>query len=195
MRSPIVHCPKRTVFPEREKMMSDAEEVEYTSEDTKAESDLAGAVEEQATVDQLQEQLAHWKDMARKNEGRAKENADAARKLHEIEDAQKSDVQRLTEQLDAAQVRVKEFEVRDVRAQAARDAGLDSSWAENLRSVDAESALEEAKGIASKVEKVAQHSVTPQEPLYTQGYQGKGETPTPSIDSGRALYAERNNKN
>ncbi|MGW5122976.1 hypothetical protein ACWEQ7_02745 [Streptomyces sp. NPDC004069] len=44
-----------------------------------------------------------WKAEARKWEARAKENSDAAQRLREIEDAQKSEQQRLAEAKDAAE--------------------------------------------------------------------------------------------
>ncbi|MFJ2863688.1 hypothetical protein [Kitasatospora sp. NPDC087314] len=46
-----------------------------------------------------------WKRLSRENETRAKTNADAAKRLAEIEDAQKSETEKLTERLAAAEDR------------------------------------------------------------------------------------------
>lgn len=54
-----------------------------------------------------------WKAEARKWEDRAKANKTAADKLTEIENAAKTETERLADQLAAAQTRVTEFEQRD----------------------------------------------------------------------------------
>lgn len=48
-------------------------------------------------------ELEHWKTMARKQEQRAKENAAAAQRLAELEDAQKTEQQRLEDRAAAAE--------------------------------------------------------------------------------------------
>ncbi|WNI16621.1 hypothetical protein [Actinacidiphila sp. ITFR-21] len=50
----------------------------------------------------LQAEVDKWKALSRQNEQRAKDNAAAAARLAEIEDAAKTDAQRLTDQLKAA---------------------------------------------------------------------------------------------
>jgi len=48
----------------------------------------------------LAAELDKWKACARKQENRAKENAEAAKRLAEIEDAEKTESQKLAEQLE-----------------------------------------------------------------------------------------------
>jgi hypothetical protein len=55
----------------------------------------------------LAAEVEKWKDLSRKNEARAKANADAAKRLAEIEDAAKSEADKLAERLTAAEERVK----------------------------------------------------------------------------------------
>jgi hypothetical protein len=55
----------------------------------------------------LAAEVEKWKDLSRKNEARAKANADAAKRLAEIEDAAKSEADKLAERLTAAEDRVK----------------------------------------------------------------------------------------
>lgn len=47
--------------------------------------------------DSLAAEVAKWKDLARKNEQRAKDNADAARRLGEIEEKSKTETEKLVE--------------------------------------------------------------------------------------------------
>lgn len=54
-----------------------------------------------------------WKVEARKWEARAKENADAAKRLAEIEEASKTEAQKQAEALAAAEAKVKEYETRE----------------------------------------------------------------------------------
>lgn len=60
-----------------------------------------------------------WKARAREWEKRAKTNQSAARKLRELEDAQKSETERLGEQLTAAQQRALEADKLDVALEKA----------------------------------------------------------------------------
>lgn len=66
-----------------------------------------------------------WKARAREWERRAKANADAAKKLTQIEEAQKTDEQRRTEQLDQALARATRAENDLARERVARRYGLD----------------------------------------------------------------------
>lgn len=50
-------------------------------------------------------EVEKWKALARKHEQRAKENADARRRLDEIEEASKSEAQKLADKLSAAEQR------------------------------------------------------------------------------------------
>jgi len=54
-----------------------------------------------------------WKSEARKWEARAKSNADAAKRLEEIENQSKSELQKAAERAEAAERRVQEFELRE----------------------------------------------------------------------------------
>jgi hypothetical protein len=49
------------------------------------------------------DEVSKWKELARKNEARAKENAEAAKRLAEIEESQKSETQRLEERAATAE--------------------------------------------------------------------------------------------
>lgn len=66
-----------------------------------------------------------WKALARKHEGQAKANADAARKLAETEDANKSDIQRATDKAAEAETRAATAEANALRIEVALDKAPD----------------------------------------------------------------------
>lgn len=86
----------------------------------------AATVDEKPTndADKLAQQVEHWKSMARKQEARAKENAAAAARLTEIEDAQKSEAEKLQARLDAAEKRAADAEQARLRAEIAQSKGV-----------------------------------------------------------------------
>jgi hypothetical protein len=74
--------------------------------------ETAAAEEGESSVDFAAE-AAKWKELARKNEARAKENSDKAKRFDEIEEASRSD-------LEKAQARIDELERASAEANAAR---------------------------------------------------------------------------
>lgn len=100
------------------------------------------------SFDDVKKRLEH----ARTWEKRAKENADAAKKLADIEEASKTEAQKLQDRLAATEKELTEHRVRDIRARAAREAGLDADMAEFLTASDAESALTQAKALAKRIQ-------------------------------------------
>ena len=58
-----------------------------------------------------------WQGLSRKNESRARENADKARRFDELEAASKTEAQRLAERADAADQRVAALTQRAVKAE------------------------------------------------------------------------------
>lgn len=62
-----------------------------------------------------------WKRLSRDNETRAKSNADAAKRLAEMEEADKSEMDKLTERLTAAELKAAEAERLEVAFSKAPD--------------------------------------------------------------------------
>lgn len=108
-------------------------------------------------------------DFARTWEKRAKDNADAAKKLAAIEESQKTETQKLTDRLSAAETELAEHRIRDVRASAAREAGLDPDMAQFLTESEPETALAQAKTLAKKL--------TPGKPDLRQGARATAKAP------------------
>jgi hypothetical protein len=85
-----------------------------------------------------------WKAEARKWEKRAKDNSDAAARLKELEDAQKTEQEKLTENLSAAEKRAQEAELRALRIEVASDKGLTKAQAKYLTGTTEEELSEAA---------------------------------------------------
>lgn len=77
--------------------------------------------------------VAKWKAFARKHEADAKKNAEAAKKLKEIEDSKKSDLEKLTEKQTAAEQRAVEAELKALRLEVAAEKGLTPAQAKRLQ--------------------------------------------------------------
>lgn len=73
-----------------------------------------------------------WKALARKHEAQAKANADKAKKLDELEDASKSEVEKATAKVTEAEKRAQEAELRALRLEIAAEKGLTPAQAKRL---------------------------------------------------------------
>lgn len=94
-------------------MSEQTQEPQVTATETQAPTEPApDAPKSTDTVD-------FWKQKAREQESRAKSNADAAKRLSEIEDAQKSEVQRLADRQSAAERERDEARAESLRYKAA----------------------------------------------------------------------------
>lgn len=78
--------------------------------------------DQQQTETDVSEQLAaalkdveKWKTLSRQNEARAKSNADKAERFDEIEEANKTETQRLTDELEKARKQIAERDQADER--------------------------------------------------------------------------------
>jgi hypothetical protein len=145
--------------------MADDENTDTTAEDTEAQELLAGAMSGEDTQgtaegeqDDLQTQLSKalaeaekWKGLSRKHERTAKDNKSAADELAQLKDSQKTEQERLNDRLAAAEVKLAQYRTREVRNQAASEAGLPADLAEFITEVDFEPALEQAKRLAERL--------------------------------------------
>lgn len=101
-------------------------------------------------------EAAKWKALARKHEDQAKANAAAAKRLKELEDADKSALEVANEKLAEAERRAAESEARVIRAEVAASKGLTLAMAKRLVGAtreeieaDADELLTELKGADS----------------------------------------------
>ena len=90
-----------------------------------------------------------WKAEARKHEARAKENAGAAARLAVLEDAAKTDAQRLTDRAEAAERRAAALESSALRSSIAAEHGIPADLVDRLRGDTAEALTEDAKALTA----------------------------------------------
>jgi len=79
------------------------------------------------------DEVAKWKALARKHEARAKAGAAAEKRLAELEDANKSELQRAAESARSWQERAEAAELRAMRAEVAARKGLTAAQAKRLQ--------------------------------------------------------------
>lgn len=133
---------------EAEQMLADAiATVEPAAEPTAAAEPDKGAAK---TVDSSAD-VAKWKALARKHEAAAKANADAAKRLAEYEDAQKTEQQRLQERAQAAEKQLTELQARNARLMAATVHGIPAELIDLLGDGTEEQINERAELLAAKL--------------------------------------------
>ena len=72
----------------------------------------------------LAAEVAKWKELSRKNEQRAKENADKAKKLDEIEEANKTELEKLLDRAEKAETALTKAKADAMRATKAAESGV-----------------------------------------------------------------------
>jgi hypothetical protein len=129
------------------------------ADDRGAEDMLADAISsDDGTSDDPAKSLAaaqaearKWRDLSRKNEAQAKKNADAARKLAEIDEASKTEAQKLTDRAAAAEQRATESEARYHRTLAAATYGLPPSLIDRIAGATEEEINSSAEELAAEI--------------------------------------------
>ncbi len=96
---------------------------------------------DQQSTDEPARAEVDWKTEARKWEKRAKENAEAAKRLAEIEEAQKSEAEKVAERLAKAERAAAEAEARALRREIALEHKLSKDDAALLDAVSDEDAM------------------------------------------------------
>lgn len=91
-------------------------------------------------IERERKKFADYKDLKAK-----------ASKLDELEEARKSELEKLNDRLAEAQMELQSLKVEKVRSQAAREAGLDAELAEYITAVEPEEALAQAKKLAERL--------------------------------------------
>lgn len=89
------------------------------------------------------DEIDKWKALARKHEQQAKANAEAARKLQQIEDQGKTEIQKLTDRLAEAEKRSTDAEAKALRFEIATAKGVKARWLSGTTREELEAAAEE----------------------------------------------------
>lgn len=122
-----------------------------------------------------------WKSEARKWESRAKQNADAAKKLAELEDAHKSADEKAAERQAAAEKRAAEAEARALRREVALEHSLNREDAALLDAISDEQAMN------ALAKRLAAAQVESKRKSNTNYVPGEGNNQTPPADETRAF--------
>ncbi|WP_306365447.1 hypothetical protein [Nocardia sp. CC227C] len=76
------------------------------------------------TEPDLAAEVAKWKALSKKNEQRAKENADKAKRFDELEEANKTELQKLLDRAEKAERAAEEARIGKLRSDVARETGV-----------------------------------------------------------------------
>lgn len=121
-----------------------------------------------------------WKALARKHETQAKTNADAARKLSELEDADKTEIQRATDKATQAEQRATAAEARLTRMEVALDKAPDGMPLAKVRKLAGRLTGENRDELEADAEE-----------LFADFTPDKGDDPDDAGDNGRRRPRER----
>ena len=106
------------------------------------------------TIESLQAEVEKWKSLSRKNEARAKDNEDKAKRFDELEDANRSDLEKEKARADAAEKALADRDAKDSQAkdrdEVAKEFGLEPGI---LRGSNRDEFEEHAKQLAPHFKK------------------------------------------
>jgi uncharacterized membrane protein len=122
-----------------------------TTEETTSDAADTGADDGQTVKESVSaEELAKWKQLARKHEEQAKKNADAAERLAELE-KQQSDTGELSRQLEEARDAAGQKDLEIARLTAALNHGLSADDLDLLGTGTAEEITKRAERLAERL--------------------------------------------
>lgn len=161
-------------MPETGNLMTDTTD---TTVDAPAGETPADAPTVDAPTDSAAE-VEKWKALARKNEARAKENAEKAQRLDALEEANKTEQQKLSDAADLARKEAAETAVELAKLRAAVKHGLSDDDLELLGTGTAEEIEGRAERLAARLKGAA----APAHPAPSSDGQGKqGEPVTAGV--------------
>lgn len=141
-------------------------------ETTETVDDTESTEQEESETDDVESMKAALKKAnaeAAKYRKQAKSNEDAAQRLKQAEDADKSEQEKLNERASTAEKRAEDAEARAMRAEVAAAKGLTSAQAKRLVGSSQEELEQDAddllESFGSKQEKQGQNRRTPKEKL------------------------------
>lgn len=119
-----------------------------TTDTTNTDDGTSTETAEKSDLDKALAEAEKWKALSRKNEDQAKANAEKAKKLDELEEANKTEQEKLLARAEAAEKKLAERDAKDAAAATAAEVaqakGLDASAAAALRGATREELEEHA---------------------------------------------------
>lgn len=149
------------------------------SEDTTTE---AGTATEETTTEQATQgtdsgtETVDWKAKAREWEKRAKENKDAALKLQELEDAKKTETEKLTDKLTTAAQQRDQLASEAMKLRIALRKGVPADLIDRLRGETEEEVEADADALLALVAPKDDSTAPGPRPDLSQGSSGNGAT-------------------
>lgn len=135
-------------------------------------------------ADKLQAEVEKWKNLSRENEKKAKANAEAAQKYADLEESQKSDSQKLTDQLAKTGSRVMELEAELLKERVARRHGLTDPQMQRLIGSTEEELEADAVEFLAMLKGDEEEEEQEEGEVETNGHRQPPGTPKPLLKSG-----------
>jgi phage portal protein BeeE len=162
--------------------MSEEVNTETTLESNNEESVENGSSESTAREVDWVREARKWENLAKKNLAEAKSNAEAAKKLAEIEEASKTEAEKAAERLAEAEAKAQELESKVNRANVANQYNIPVHVLEGPRSSSVEDIEEFAKTLIDFRGEKDPNPIVPAE----------GKTPPPALNGGGIEDSLRN---
>lgn len=160
-----------------------------TTAETTAEAPETGApaVTTPDDLTKLRDALEKERNLRKESEKAAKANADAAKRLTELDESQKSEAQKLAERAEAAEGALPALRVENARLRVALEKGIPSTAVDRLRGETPEEIAADADVLLGMLTQ----QTTPRPPLPdpTQGRSTAAATARPGLERLQAAYA------
>lgn len=150
--------------------------------ETEEEVPATETTQEDAPGKDWQAEAEKWKSLSRQHEAQAKANAEAAKKIQEIEDATKSETERLQDKVARAEAQAKDLGAENARLRVALTKGLSAEQMEFLTG-DTEEELSER---ADKLLALIKPDSEEEEPEEAVAGLSAPTAPRPKLKSGGA---------
>jgi len=171
---------RRRTIPERELHIMSEQSTDATAEQPKQEAPGTGAEgAEQPKPDAAPkptETVEHWKAMAREQERRAKANAEAAKRLQEIEDRDLSELQKAQRAAEQATSRLAEIEQTTIRQRVALEKGVPAALVGRLMGATEDELAADADALLALIK-------APTSPRPDPGQGARPTSPTAEADA------------
>lgn len=140
--------------------MSDATATDASNTDTTDATDVDNSTGSETEPDWKVE-AEKWKSLSRKYEQRSKENADKASEFDKLTEANKSEQQRLEERAAAAEARLPNLEVENMRLRVGLVKGVPAALIDRLQGATQEEIEKDADDLIAQFGQVQQQQATP----------------------------------
>lgn len=154
-------------------------------DDTDADS---GTGKGASSVEELQAQISKWKSLARKHEATVRDLKPKADRAKELEDKDKTDAEKLRDQLQEAQVALLGYQVGEIRREAAAKAGLPPQFGQFITATEADGAEEQARELIKLAGALAGAQQQDSQPPGNFRQGTRGQAAQPKMDNNQLFH-------